>query len=361
MSSSTVQVSLERALSPLDRLRATLFAWTLRYQPLRALSVKRERRLCATLMVRALLAFGLAVYAPVLLFIVGPLALGVPHVAADLRYLVVRQDLRSWWRFSLGAASGLLILLSVLAHLRVIQNTGVAEFAIVFGWGVLGIVAGFQKSGAWLRASGGCAALLVMAYSAYRFPVGFRLVLLHGHNLLALLVWPLVFGVRSRAVLVTLAFVVLAAGVLASGALFSTTLAHAEWGLFHVHPLQVADWLSPGLRADHALGLTSAFAFMQVAHYAVWLSVVPQSQIRGEATLTFRMSFRALLTDFGLPSVVAIFGCWSLVIAFAWADPVLTSLTYVSLAMFHAYLELVSLLYLFIVGTGGLAQQARRA
>jgi len=361
MSTGTIQPSLEGALSPLDRVRASLFAWALRYQPFRAWLVKRDRRLLVSLVARAGLAFGLAVYAPVLLFIVGPLALGVPHVASDLRYLVVRQDLRRWWRFSLGAASALLILVSAFQHLQVVQSEGLAESVIVFAWGLLAIVAGLQKNAAWLRALGAGVALVLAAGSAYLFPAAFRLTLLHGHNLLALLVWPWVFGVRGRSVLLTLVFAVFAAGFLASGVLYQTTLTHTAWGLFRLHPLQVADWLAPGLRADYALGLTSAFAFLQVAHYAVWLSVVPQTQVRGEATLTFRMSFRSLVTDFGLPSLLSILVCWLLVVALAWAAPVLTSRTYVSLAMFHAYLELVLLLYLFIAGTKGLGSHPARA
>ena len=348
MNSAAFAASLERTTWPLDRVRAQVFAWALRQRGLSSLLLERDRRLGATLMARGVVAFALAVYAPVFAFVLGPIALGVPHVASDLRYLVVRREFTGWWKVCVTAACAALVVLAVLQQVRVASTGGTAELALVGGWAALGIVAGFQRSRDRLRAVCAACLLLGAVALAQRFPVGFRLSLVHGHNMLALLVWPAFFGLRKRWVSLQLALTLLAGAWLATGAAFRATLGHVQWNLFAVHPLQVADWLAPGLRADYALGLSSSFVFFQAAHYATWLSAIPQSQIRGEATLTFRMSLRSLFADFGGVPVVALLGCWAAVVAFACVDPVRTSITYVAIATFHAYLELVLLTYFFV-------------
>lgn len=356
MNSLAVVASLERAAWPLDRLRTRFFAWALRWRALAPLLLQRDRRLAVTLTARAAFAFALAVYAPVLLFVLAPIALGVPHVASDLRYLVLRRKFERWWGVAIGVACASLLVSAVLERTRMLHTNGSAELAIVAAWTVLAIVAGFRRSRAPLRAVLASGVLLATVAVAHAFPAAFRLALIHGHNVLALLVWPAFFGLRKRWVSLQIFATCVAGGWLASGAAFRTTLAHAHFGLFAIHPLQVADWLAPGLRADYALGLTSAFVFLQAAHYASWLSAVPQSQIRGEGTLTFRMSLRSLLFDFGLPALALLVGCWALVVALAFINPVETSITYVSFATFHAYLELVLLAYFFVGRNPGATQ-----
>lgn len=348
MNSTAFAASLERTAWPLDRVRTLLFAWALRKRSLAALLLERDRRLGVTLAARGIIALALAVYAPVLSFVLGPVALGVPHVASDLRYLVVRRKFAGWWSISIAGGCATLLVLAVLEQLRVIRIQAATDLAFVACWAALAIVAGFQRSRDRVRAVGAACVLLAAAALAQRYPVAFRLTLLHGHNVLALLVWPAFFGLRKRWVSLQLALTLLIAAWLATGAAFRTTVAHVRWNLFAVHPLQIADWLAPGLRADYALGLTSAFVFLQAAHYATWLSAIPQSQIRGEATLTFRMSLRSLLADFGWAPLLLLLGCWAVVVAFACVNPLRTSVTYVAIATFHAYLELVLLTYFFV-------------
>lgn len=361
MTASTVQARLDRATAPLDRLRAQLFGWTLRSRRLRSLAVSRDRRIAMTLLPRVLLAFVLAAYAPVLLFVLGPIALGVLHVAADVRYLLLRPRLTRWWAGACAAACGSLAVSRALELVGAIQRSERAQFAIVFSWAVAAIVAAAKRTGECWRVLVGISIVATVATIAYQSPTTFRLVLLHGHNLLALLVWPVFFRVRGFWSWSLSILALGGAALLASGWLFRASLSHLEWNLFPVHPLEVADWLAPRLRADHAIGVTSAFVFLQALHYAAWLSVIPQSQTRGQASLSFRMTSRALLADFGVLGVGLVVTSWLLVLGFACADPVRTSLSYVSLAMFHAYLELVLLLYFFVAKHSGARESVRPA
>lgn len=83
----------ELLMSRLDRARTALFLWASRVHPLRALVLKKERRVPALLLVHAALALVLALLAPALLLVVGPLLLGVPHLVSDVRQLALRPTL----------------------------------------------------------------------------------------------------------------------------------------------------------------------------------------------------------------------------------------------------------------------------
>ena len=77
-------------LSPLDRARTALFVSAARVAMLRSLLLEKQRRVPALLLAHASVALLLAVAAPTLLLIAGPMVLGVPHVLSDVRYLVLR-------------------------------------------------------------------------------------------------------------------------------------------------------------------------------------------------------------------------------------------------------------------------------
>jgi hypothetical protein len=100
-----------------------------------------------------------------------------------------------------------------------------------------------------------------------------------------------------------------------------------------------------------ALGLTTAFAFLQSVHYAIWLVAVPQEDARVEGTSTFRMAWRGLARDLGggaltfgvLLALVVLLGG---VLALA-----RTRVLLLSLASFHAWGEL-ALLAFFLARDG---------
>ena len=97
----TLGIILERSVAPLDRARRSWFRFLERRAWTSALLADREKRLAFLVSSHAVLAAWLAVHFPVHLFLLGPVVLGVPHVAADVRYLVLRQNLPAWWRRAL--------------------------------------------------------------------------------------------------------------------------------------------------------------------------------------------------------------------------------------------------------------------
>ena len=139
--------------------------------------------------------------------------------------------------------------------------------------------------------------------------------------------------------------------VLACGVFYRVSLASPGAHQFGVHALDLASTLSPFARADLALGVTSAFVFLQAVHYAIWLNVIPQAEQPGEGTLSFRQSGRGLLGDFGALGLGLVVVLVLAVIGAATLSPLRASTSYLSLALFHGYLEVVLLLYFWVEGT----------
>src|SRR5262245_32161342 len=88
---STVAHAIETALAPADALRRAALR---RLGPrLRPLIADRERRVAVTAVVAILVALLGASLFPLWLLALGPVILGVPHLVADARYLVMRPGL----------------------------------------------------------------------------------------------------------------------------------------------------------------------------------------------------------------------------------------------------------------------------
>ena len=97
--------------------------------------------------------------------------------------------------------------------------------------------------------------------------------------------------------------------------------------------------------------IVSSFAFLQSMHYAVWLHAVPQEETRGNATLTFRMSARALrgeLGAWGLAGAAVL--CVGVPAAALYGSALSAKNLYLSLSSFHAYLELAAGAAFFVSG-----------
>jgi hypothetical protein len=112
---------------------------------------------------------------------------------------------------------------------------------------------------------------------------------------------------------------------------------------FGLHTLVAADALAPfASSAPLAIGIVASFAFLQSVHYGVWLHAIPQEATRGEGTLSFRMTYRALVQELGrvgLAAIVLISAGVTLRGVFA---PLSTQSAYLSLSVFHGYLELAA-------------------
>lgn len=372
MSARRGALGLERAFGPLDRAREGLLR-RLSRSP-RLFSWIRERDARVTL--RALVAVGfallLACFAPALALAIGPLVFGVPHVAASVRYLVLRRSLdkpllagllglsltlialRVWalgahepslpirLEMALGALSALLAV--VFGHLRA-RATGATPHPLV---GLLVPVSIAQ------------AVLLVYA------PFLGRALFVHLHNLGPVVIWALLFRRRmSGRTAVVLASLVLAIAFVLGVLPFAPELPAFEWGssALGVSLDRVAAWLSPGAPPALARRLALAHVLTDGIHYAFWLGVIPDQAARGQGTLGFRQTYRGLARDFG--------GALPWVVLAALLVPVLALVgvpdvrsVYFSLAGFHGYLEGALLVHALVSGEKSLAEpastQARR-
>lgn len=337
-------------LSPFERARTRLFTRALEVDVLRGVLLDKRRRIAALLIVHASVAFALAVFAPTLLLLAGPLLLGVPHLLADLRYLVLRPLLAASTRTVLLVGSGLLLAVRVAPSLG-LGRLERPELALAVGMFVLASVTATRAGAGWRLALALVVAALLATLGAI-WPQAFRLALSHAHNLVALALWAFAMT-RGRRSALTLGLGIASLAAL----LLATPLA---WFGFHaglrecfgLHTLAAADNLAPGVRgAQLAVGVVASFAFLQSVHYAVWLHAVPQEQTRGNATLTFRMSARQLRQDLGAWGLAAAaLLCLGLPLAALLGSPLAVKDWYLSLSSFHAYLELAAGAVFFVSG-----------
>jgi hypothetical protein len=327
---------------PLDRARSELFRVALALPGMRWLLLRKRRRVPALLLLHTTVALFLAMLAPTLLLLAGPLLLGVPHLVSDVRYLVLRPVLkRSTQQLLLGGSA--LLLLVQLARAFGLHASLRVELGI--GWLFVLCVTLSSTSGAkpWRLASL-LGLWLTFAVVQWFRPGASLLGLAHGHNLLALAFWAFGFAAQRRVALVGCGLVLaLAAALVATPA--------AWWGyrngltqVLGLSSWAAADGLAPFVRSPTlALGVVSAFAFLQSVHYAVWLHAVPQEATRGEGTLTFRMSLRQLRTEVGRRGAACLLLLFLVVpLVATLLGAVRTKELYLSLSAFHAYLELAA-------------------
>jgi hypothetical protein len=114
---------------------------------------------------------------------------------------------------------------------------------------------------------------------------------------------------------------------------------------FGVSLATVARDLAPGFEPRAGLAIVLSFAFLQSLHYAAWLGWIPQEDLHAEGTMSFRMSLRSMVRDFGVPGLACVVVLAVLVVAAAALAPARTRELYFSLATFHGYLEVAMLAY----------------
>lgn len=332
----------DNLLAPLDRVRSAVFVQATKFAPLRAILLDKQRRVPVLLLAHASVALVLAVMAPALMLVLGPLVLGVPHVLSDLRYLALRPALSPGLRRLLLGGSAALFGARLLEHVGLGQaarlelgGAGVLVLAVVV-WGAPRVRSA--------RVVGAVFTIAALAAAALVWPRAARLFLGHAHNVLALLVWGLLFR-RTRRYALPVALLILGVAAL----LLATPL--AWWGFRHglpaglgLHIFAAADTLAPGLTdVTLALGVVSSFAFLQSVHYAIWLHAVPQEATPGNGTLSFRMSYRSLRADLGKPALLLATLLVLAVPAAGAVSPLRIQAAYLSLSSFHGYLELAAL------------------
>ncbi len=336
-----------------DRVRSSALRYVAqtRWRPFVA---QRSRRIGVRAAVAVVFALVLASTAPALALAIGPLVFGVPHVAASLRYLVVRRGVS---RSLLGAI--------VLASLVVVATrlaTGATPSGVslltctrieVGAGGVLFVIACVEALRRSRRILRGVAALGILAAGlavALHAPFAARLAFVHIHNLGVVALWILLFrrhGLLPKLVGLGLVVSLL---LLATGA--TLPLAQGLGGLraAGVDCTTVAEWLAPGLLATFAMPLVVMHAFTDSVHYAFWLSVVPEEELRGEGSLTFRMTARGVLRDFGALGVGLVAAAALGIAVLGYFRGGLGRDAYFAVAGFHGYVEGAMLVYFLVHG-----------
>jgi hypothetical protein len=318
-------------LAPVDRLRCQVLK---ALGPMaRVLVRRRELRVavagCGVLMVSLVGVLG----APFWLLALGPVVLGVPHLVADLRYLVVRPGLhrrRGLWL----PVGGPLLLAAVGWHSMAAGLVACAAMALL----ARGPMA---RKGVAVLATGAVAAGVVVTGPAA------SLIFAHLHNVIAVVLWwlwrprttlwpwlmPSIFSVLSLLLLV--------------GALepWARGLAWQPAGLGPDHQLS---FLAPGVPDPWALRLVLLFAFAQSVHYGVWLRLIPEDDRTRPTPRTFQATARALRSEFGWPALTVAVVLAAGIALWATFDLVAARENYLRMALFHGYLELVALVWLFI-------------
>jgi len=340
----------ERLSEPLDWCRRGWFRWLVQSDFVRATLAHRDRRIATIACVSVVVAAFGAVYFPVLLFTLGPIVLGVAHVAADVRYLVLRRKLARWWQNTVWFGCAALIAVRVAEELGWLRHAERIEFGTAAAFIGLAVFAALRERGSVARALLAGALLVIATTCALSQPKPTRYLFLHAHNLIAILAWAMLFRTSKRWLLAPFSLIVGGALLLGSGALFQQTLASPFAASFHLHVLAVSDWVAPFADPRLAVGVTTSYLFLQSVHYSAWLSWIPQEEQPKRGTPTFRMSVRSLFADLGASRVAAVGIAASAVLIGAYFNVHRARGLYLSLATFHGYLELALLSFFWVRG-----------
>ena len=321
---------VEMALARVDDVRAR--AVRLLGPLARPLLVDREARVAWLGVSLVAVAFGLVGVLPMWVLALGPIVWGVPHVAADVRYLVTRPGYHRRVLVGVPAALGM-----------------IAAYA---GCGLAAVLAGAAVSvllsrGSLSRRLVVTAPLVLLAFFCARAPSFSTLVFAHVHNAIAVLFFALWRRRRGNAHLFVLAASVL--GTLAIGAGTFDRVADRATALGSVTFDDLSDELAPpeligrfGSDPHWPGRLVLLYAFGQSVHYVVWLRLVPEEDRPSPTPRSFRQSWRALRRDLGL---VFLLTCAVVAIGVAiWAahDLATARFRYLQLAFFHGWLELAA-------------------
>lgn len=325
----------ERLLSPLDAARALVLRGVGR--PGRALLRDRELRVGVYGVLSVLVTFALTCLAPVWLLAIGPLVLGVPHLVADVRYLVARQGLHR------RAAFWALVALPI----------AIVWIRPGLTFGLVAIAGAAIAARAPIGRRLAIAALAMLALLAYS-RVGWTadVIFAHAHNVIAVLLWWRWAPRRRWFHRPTIALAALGGALVLGGAIdgVAWNAGRLAVPVAGIGLNELAVTLSPVADPTWSLRLVLFFAFAQSIHYAVWLRLVPEDDRPRAGIRSYTRSVRALVSDIGWPLFAiaalasAAFVAWGLLDAAAARDG------YLRLALFHGPLELAVVVLLFLEG-----------
>jgi hypothetical protein len=336
---------VDAVAAPLDVARRGLLSTVTRSRGLTLVVARRDTRVPVLATVQITLLLAVTATRPLWLFLFGPLVLGVPHLASDVRYLLVRRSVARSVVILAAVASALIVALRALPLAHVLVPHA-ARLEVLTGaiWIAAAVVAGArERRSAWPLLA--MPALSALGVYVAAHPGVTRIVLAQGHNLVGVALWLLLFRRNRWAAVAPLIALAAGTGLLLSRATLDWTMRVGGLEGLGVDLWRVGATMAPG--APPVIGVSTAlvFVFLQAVHYAAWLVWIPQDALAGPGMLTFRMSGRSLVRDLGvlgLGGVVA----GAVVLAGAAAFDARAAVgAYMSLATFHAYLELAMLAY----------------
>lgn len=304
-----------------SRLYRALRPW------LAPLYADRARRVKWLGLLSITVCFALTLVAPLWLLALGPVLLGVPHLVADARYLVVQPKLHERGPLAWLAAFPMVA-------------TGFGAPAFVSLLSLVPAVLLARASVA--RKAVGLTVWAALTAVAITWETSFLLAFLHLHNLVAL-GWWWALRPRTKHVFVLPAAVLAGTAFLLAGGAEPIITALGAWqapGSAASFAEFVETTSPPGLGATAGLRLVLSFAFLQSVHYAMWLRLVPEDARVRPAPRPFRATWDALMKDFGLPLLAVFLGLTLFIALWGLKDLQAARWGYLRLAAFHGYLEL---------------------
>ncbi len=336
---------LSAPIAVLDAARQGMLRVVVGIPVLRHIAISRDRRVALTALAGVSMALVMASTVPLLLLLLGPVILGVPHLAADVRYLLLRRPAATPIRRGALGLIAVFIATSVVGVVVVGPTLASIEVGLGAGGILLGVAAALLLARPlrsprllWALPFAGLACL------SLAYPRLSRAVMLHGHNIVALVLWGVLFRRSLRVAWAPLLFVALGVVWLAFG------VVQPAPEQFGVDFFTAASWLVPHGAFEFAVPIVSVYAFLQAVHYGVWLGWIPQEDLKSEGTISFRMSLRGWFKDFTPLGLAAIVVASLAVIVGAGFDMVGARRVYLSVATFHGYFELAMLGFLLIAG-----------
>ncbi len=297
--------------------------------------VNRDLRIALMASLMIVTATLATILLPLWLLAIGPMIWGVPHLLADIRYLVVGQGFHR--RRLLWLLGGLPIL-----------ATG---FGAGLSFGLLGVAAVALAARTGLRRrllAIAVVGLLSLGADAIGSLADYLFAYLH--NFVAVALW-WVWRPRIR----RLHWIPMLLFLGVSGLLLSPlglALAERSAALFREVGGLGIDYqlarLAPGVDIELGLRLVLLFAFTQSIHYAIWVHLLPDEDRTRRTPPTFRRSFLDLCRDLGGPVMI---GAGILALFFAaWAIVDLRDANsgYFRFARFHGHLELAAVTLLVL-------------
>lgn len=328
-----------RWMEPLDSARRVAWRWSARTAWGRRALHDRAYRVEILAHAHMLVAFGLVLVAPLWLMLLGPLLLGVPHVASDLRYFVLQPPYRIRWRAVFLAPLALMVLVRSLSWAGVPWSP-----TWELGLGITSCLALL-----WLvplspmRRGVATVGLLVLWWVVHHNAWTALLIFAHAHNVIAMALWLGLYAkVASWWRVARIAAVWLAAVALLMSGLFddfwTNVPAIGGMTLWMMESSLAPDWLPPlSVRA------VMVFGFAQSVHYAIWLRLVPQTLDPRPVPATFARSVERLELDWGRAGVIAlaVLAVAVPLLGLVW-DAEGARVAYLVAVVFHGWLEVAA-------------------